>query len=449
MNQEVLRQQIKAFQPNPSEEWKRSNREFFISMVSEQYEERQNSGKVVTPTELLSGMVRETMVQKVAFRFSGVFMMLMMVLFGGYITTVGAASNAIPGDVLYPVKRAGESVRVNIAKVLDTQKAGELQLSYAFERIKEAEKVAASPAPVEKKREQVKQAVTDVQKHIQDAQHSASVLSLQGKDKEAVELATKVEQEAKTIAKVLEAKKETAIVQDEPASATIPETDAPKNTPDVKQVIEDTTAAVGQVSFDALDLIIASFVAGKTDIKEEDLRQTITKQIVDLNSRAAIPNPAGQPAVSLESQKNPESLALDDKGMQSKEEVKEKTSEPVSESSETAEVKVNPDPLVNETQTKAESADEKKIPVSETKPAVAPEVVFQIKALVDEAQKLLDEKKYQESFEKIKQADGLLNQSVKSEEAEKPAEEKSSTEATEAESKPSASDQISTPLKNP
>lgn len=69
-------------------------------------------------------------------------------LLGG---TAFASGNAKPGDILYPVKRAVEQVRLNLA-VSDTTKA-ELQAQFAQERLKELKEISLSPAAPEQKHE--------------------------------------------------------------------------------------------------------------------------------------------------------------------------------------------------------------------------------------------------------------------------------------------------------
>lgn len=87
----------------------------------------------------------------------------------GWLTTVSASLESLPGDTLYPVKLATEQTQVAVVEAMKGKAAStELRLSFVTRRVDEVTKVVAAPAvSAAARQERVDQAVENLKTEVQ------------------------------------------------------------------------------------------------------------------------------------------------------------------------------------------------------------------------------------------------------------------------------------------
>lgn len=223
-------------------------------------------------------------------RTGGVIALTVAVLFGGYITTVAAASASLPGDTLYNVKRADEEVTKIFLSIVNEPKIGEYELSLAQIRLGEAQQIAATTESTHTKVDKVKTAVSEAKTHIQKAKSQVSNLNNKGKTREAVKLAGIVDLQTTSLSKTLPQTEKTIIASLGSSSGegdtTTEDTTGEKGDIDgVKEAIGETVKASEQAGKAALDVIIANYLAGESDFSEDEVKVKILSKLDEFTKR--------------------------------------------------------------------------------------------------------------------------------------------------------------------
>ena len=277
MNPKEITRQLRELSITPRTEWVLENRVFLLSQIASERDAQPTSPHLF----FLTRFTRRLIPQQLVFRTMGVMMLFLIVGFGGYITTVSASADSLPGDVLYRIKRIDEEVRINLVKVVNIEKAGELELAYAFRRIEEAEQIVSNTESSDIKKEKVKQVVDQVIKHVEGAQIQVQKLNDKGKTKKASALASKIDKEAGALKQVLAEKQEViSTVADEN------ETDNDVKKQEVIEVIDHTSKAVDKIAVEAVDLIVKNYVNGGADISTEEVFKLLNQALDDVSNRA-------------------------------------------------------------------------------------------------------------------------------------------------------------------
>src|SRR3989338_9340797 len=164
MSSELIEQlkRLRHNEVNPSEEWARRTKQLLKAQISNTVPAVAKAKKQVFENvwETMAAVLPSSFVYKVV-RPVAVFIMVIMVGASGWIATVDASYNALPGDWLYTTKRATEKTQVAIAAAVG-DKTGETKLhsEFAKRRALEAKKMVGSADPVQIAR--VSQVVKDL-----------------------------------------------------------------------------------------------------------------------------------------------------------------------------------------------------------------------------------------------------------------------------------------------
>jgi hypothetical protein len=144
-----------------------------------------------------------------------VTMASVVLVFSGWVTTVDASKNSVPGDMLYPVKLAAERIQLTISP---REERTRLRVAFAGRRLQEASALSQSDRP--DKDEQVEQAVAKFKEEMTSA--SGELEKLQESDPEkAAQVAVEVGEKTQEYEQMIEESAEDASEQtkDDVASA--------------------------------------------------------------------------------------------------------------------------------------------------------------------------------------------------------------------------------------
>ncbi len=185
-------------------------------------------------------------------------------VFGGWVTTVNASFDSVPGDVLYPVKLATERVQVSLAT--SGERRAKLHAEFAGRRLDELNSITSSSGA--NKDVRVKAAVDGFKQEI--ASVNDELMTIQGNDpSQAATLAMIVDQKTDEY--------EAAIAQSGPS---VPD----GNKSDVAEALN----AVQQSNAQAVDAIVGSHEANNETQTEESLQKNFQERLASLSTRIAL-----------------------------------------------------------------------------------------------------------------------------------------------------------------
>ncbi|GEM_PF-5321298 len=281
---DIIINKFKRADLRPRASWKQQTRERLQEAITADFKEHE-----IEQNFSIFDYVKILLPEELPFRVSAVVVTMFIVVLGGYITTVKAAKNSLPGEPLYAIKRADEEIRKAVVTIFQEERVGELELIFAHRRIAEAQQIVRGPENTESKREKVKAVVAEVQTHVEKAKNEVVNLSSRGQVAKAHALATKVESEAKTINLALNDK------QNDLSSLTTQQVTLPLIKiafhEDVQDVIEATTASVDKSVSQANDVIVEQYLSGKSSLTLAEIRAKITTKIEEI---AQLSEPAQQ-----------------------------------------------------------------------------------------------------------------------------------------------------------
>lgn len=199
---------------------------------------------------------------------------------GGWIASVSASFNSLPGDRLWTIKRVAQKTEVAVKSIGATENEKvQLQLNLAKSRVDDIKKTVSQKLAVESDPNDRAKAEKDLSvavKDVQDAVKEVSVnVNVQAKDSVTKENAVEVVETAKGVAK------DTTVLVKELNSTVASSTLA--NVEVTKQVIE-TIKLVNETSITAVETVV------KTG-EPNDVKNIVSEKVVDLvQSTEAIKN---------------------------------------------------------------------------------------------------------------------------------------------------------------
>jgi hypothetical protein len=267
---------LQKYQLKPRDEWKRETKELLLARIA--------ADTANEPSRGVFSFLRDFQVflpEQLFLNLSSRLAFVMVIILGGYVVTVFAAGNSLPGDTLYGVKRADEEMRKAMYTLVQEEKVGELELSFAKRRLDEAEKIAAGVGDHAMKQEKVKAAMAEVKTHIEKASNEMANLSNKGKVQQAVALAEKVETESKSISQSLDEKQERIVALTPKEEPTVGAANA-----EVQKAIDTTSKSADNAVLEAVNVIIDQYVSGNTLLSTDEIKGKIAEKIKEVTEKS-------------------------------------------------------------------------------------------------------------------------------------------------------------------
>jgi len=262
MSREIIAQlkKLKTGRVNPREEWIQKNRALLLSQIKNTVNEEHKPAMLENVWTAMSIFIPKNVVYSVV-RPVAVLLVVSLVATSGWITTVDAAYNAMPGDFLYPAKRAMEKTQVAAASVIGGKPAeAKKRTELAKRRAAEAKQIAKSSDP--KKQEKVQQVVNDLKTEIQLVNSNLEdIKATQNTNTGAADTAKEVKQETEQIKNVLQEVKIDML-------ATVGTSSAQQVT-EAKDLVKDT-------SVKATELMVSKHLEGDQSVTTEQVKKELT-----------------------------------------------------------------------------------------------------------------------------------------------------------------------------
>ncbi len=234
----------------PDLKWQTANREILLSQIK-----AQTKLDFVLSHKLLLKNLFVSVYKPV-----GAMILVACILFGTYITTVGATRNSLPGDFLYGLKLTTERMQVNLA--MNDEKRTNLEFTFAERRLAEIKKSTAKEGGIKDKKN-LEIPLKKFQESLNNVKSNLAKLEITDKQK-ALEVADMINQKAKEYID---------IIKDQQASS--PQMADNKET---EQAISISKATADK----ALNLIVKEFESGESELILDEVKEKINARIVDL-----------------------------------------------------------------------------------------------------------------------------------------------------------------------
>lgn len=270
-----LIQQLKGLkhgEANPRAEWVRNNRDFLLSQIKNtlpaESEKRfmRTSWQSVWPA--LSIFLPQNFVYNVL-RPVAILLVVVSVATSGWITTVDAAYESLPGDLLYPAKRVAEKTQVTVAAVLGDKSAEtKLHVKFARRRATETKKIVAIAALNPKKKGDAVQAVAELKKEMKNVEDGLTEMKIAAVGQPgAAEAAKDVGQNTEQIKVMLKEVKDDLLV-----SSSTEDRALSQEVSNVKDLVKD-------VGMQAMEVMVTKHMEGDQSVSSDEVRQTISKSL--------------------------------------------------------------------------------------------------------------------------------------------------------------------------
>src|SRR3989339_172523 len=266
--------QLKHGSAKPRAEWLKSNREILLSQIRNTTVDlgvKQSTYHINNIWTGLAIFFPKPLVYNVM-RPMAVLLIVTMVATSGWITTVDAAYNTLPGDWLYSAKRVAEKTQVTVASVVGAKTTEtKLHSEFAKRRASEAKQIVKGTDP--KKNEKVTQVVNDLKQEIKNVNANLEEIKSDGVSASVIK---DVKQDAEQIKNVLQEVKTDLL-----AAVATSSTDSMANDAMAKQVSE-AKDMVKDASVKAVEVMVAKHLEGDTSVSVAELKQEISTTLATM-----------------------------------------------------------------------------------------------------------------------------------------------------------------------
>ena len=261
---------LRGAQINPRSEWLQNSRALLLSQIKNTLPARPERPLV---TETIWERFVDWLPNRTVYAIVRPALIILIVIAVGtssWITTVDAAYEALPGDWLYPAKRAVEKTQVAVAVFMGDAKAEtKVHLRLAERRAVEANKmVKQRQTDTSKKAEAVTAVVKDLQGELASINNALTATSASSSSALSAETAKEVKNNTERIETVLKDVKSSLMVVSpgDPASAR-----------EVAQAVNETKDLVKDVAVKAVASMVASHLNGDQTVSSAEVRQELNK----------------------------------------------------------------------------------------------------------------------------------------------------------------------------
>ena len=275
-NKEIIKQ-LKALKQlevggRPQVFWLESNKEILLSQISPRATSRTESTFKVAETSLPAyyfHYLNDLFCQKVV-RPVGIALLVVLVYFG-YTATATIANASLPGELLYPIKTAGENMQ--LALTFDDSKKVQLQMNFISRRGDELQQIVKQDGTAEDKKDQITSTVNKITTDVQQVSKDLNKISLASASVATVNLAKEVDDKTLKVEKdIVDAR---SLLSSELK----------------KETVDDVTAAIASAEATgvaALNVIVDQSANSQTNVSQSDLVSRVTERIKTSESSLAL-----------------------------------------------------------------------------------------------------------------------------------------------------------------
>ncbi len=280
MSQNLIAQlkQLKHGEVKPREEWLKNNRALLLSQikntVSSEEVQKMNFDSIWNTMSLF---VPRTLVFNVV-RPIAVLLVVSIVATSGWVASVDASYNALPGDFLYPAKRAGEKTQVAVAGMIGSKKTETiLHSEFAKRRASETKQLVASKDPA--KQEKVKESIQDLKTEIANVNQKLEEIKIASVGNAVTaDIVKDVKQDSEQVKNTLDEVKATLLT-----TSNVNDTSSTKENAIAINEVKDLAK---DISVKAVEVIVTKHLEGDKTVSVEEVKQEINNTLQSASSDA-------------------------------------------------------------------------------------------------------------------------------------------------------------------
>ncbi|MFA7653874.1 MAG: DUF5667 domain-containing protein [Candidatus Magasanikbacteria bacterium] len=263
---------LKHSEVNPSNDWLNSNRALLCAQIKNTVDDSPTYSKI-NLNNVWSGLsifLPQSVVFNVV-RPIAVLLIVALVGTSGWVATVDASYEALPGEWLYPAKRAVEKTQVVVASVTGNKTSEtKLHAEFAKRRATEVKKIVDANIP--NNQEQVKTAVEDLKNEIQNVNNKLDEMKAGASEsKVSADTVKDVKTTTEEVKVVLE------LVKDNLQTNTTTDQIISQSVSEVKDMANATAV-------NAMGVMVEKHLGGDVSVTKDELKKELDKT---LNSAAA------------------------------------------------------------------------------------------------------------------------------------------------------------------
>ena len=268
---------LRNVKANPNGEWVKKNRDLLMSQIKNTVTAKDNK-----ENNFLNENVKYAM-SFVAFFVSAkkvlkpvmVSLLVLMIGAGGWIATVEASYEALPGEWLYPAKRATEKTQVAVATVVGSKSdETKLHVEFAKRRAVETKKIVASQDP--SKIQKVKTTVEDLKKEIKNVNANLEDMK-NSRTQESAKTTKDISKETEEIKDVLKEIKVNLLAS---VSSTV--------NSDLTTAVKEAKDAVKDTAVKAVEILVAKHLDGDQNVSQSEVNTAIIEQMQSSVNEAVV-----------------------------------------------------------------------------------------------------------------------------------------------------------------
>ncbi|MFA6424218.1 MAG: DUF5667 domain-containing protein [Candidatus Magasanikbacteria bacterium] len=272
MSQDLIAQlkQLKNGEVKPRQEWLDNNRALLLSQIKNTVTPEAQKMNFDNIWNTMSLFVPRAWVFNVV-RPIAVLLVVAIVATSGWVASVDASYNTLPGDFLYPAKRAGEKTQVAVAGMIGSKKTETiLHSEFAKRRATETKQLVASKDPA--KQEKVKESIQDLKKEIANVNQKLEEIKVASTNNAvSADVVKDVKQDTEQITNTLQEVKAALLV-----TSNINDTSSTKEN---AVAINEAKDLAKDVSVKAVEVIVTKHLEGDKSVTAEEVKQEINNTL--------------------------------------------------------------------------------------------------------------------------------------------------------------------------
>lgn len=262
----------------PRPDWQKANREILLMQIRNTLsrQEPKPSFNFAAVWQFMDVFLPSRTVYYVVRPVTAVTLIALLVM-GGWMSTVSASLNSLPGDVLYSVKLATESVQTTLASKPQETK---LRAEFAGRRADEVKKIVKSNLP--KKAKKVEEAVKHLTSGLEQVKGNLEKMKANVAvaptvtAAQAVEVAKAVDQKVTEIQKTLDQTK----TQLSAETSNV-------NTAPVQEQVNQAAAAAVEIGVKAVEVLVEKHQEDKSAVPVEEVKSAVDNKLKALEEKVS------------------------------------------------------------------------------------------------------------------------------------------------------------------
>lgn len=262
--------QLKHGEVKPSQVWLKNNRAVLLSQIKNTVSAQPTKINLENVWNAMALFMPRPVVFNIV-RPMAVLLIVSVVATSGWITGVDAAYNTLPGDWLYPAKRAAEKTQITMAAMVGADKAEtKLHAEFAKRRADETKQILVGNDPSKQARAQ--EMVNDLKIEIANVNQKLDEIKNDPNKTLSADVVKDVKQDTDAVKNTLQEVKTSLLSIAAQNTSTTPATDAAVQT---VQAVSEVKDLAKDASIKAVEVMVTKHLEGDKSVSVADVKKEI------------------------------------------------------------------------------------------------------------------------------------------------------------------------------